>query len=276
MCGQWPRCWCASSAVLGTGRSPLGELDEWSLELAGQRRALSRQTRWSTQVRFWLTVWIFTVKVRWPQLRSLIAVLDGLLSPGGWFLVFLWIGGDGVGHGCLGRGGGSSGRGPELKAGPSRRASHSWVTGETERAAARARGDSWKTRRTGSGRDTVGITSWICQQRWALVASSSSLGARELRWVTSTMCQRACSSVGLWRSLDRSSLTLPVYFLVLGRQELASENVMLATAQWIRLLGSQRTCLSASRVDLRTLGCVLLTTALVRPLGTKQHNRFLT
>ncbi len=115
---QLPALWCAIQNVwavaevlvcliCGTGRSPLGELDEWSLELAGQHRALSRQTRWSTQVRFWLTVWIFTVKVRWPQLRSLIAVLDGLLSPGGGFLVFLWIGGDGVGHGCLGRGGGA-------------------------------------------------------------------------------------------------------------------------------------------------------------------------
>ncbi len=162
MCGQWPRCWCASSAVLGTGRSPLGELDEWSLELAGQRRALSRQTRWSTQVRFWLTVWIFTVKVRWPQLRSLIAVLDGLLSPGGGFLVFLWIGGDGVGHGCLGRGGGSSGRGPELKAGPSRRASHCWVTGETERAAARARGTAG--RREGQG---VGEIQWALPLEYA-------------------------------------------------------------------------------------------------------------
>ncbi len=170
---QLPALWCAIQNVwavaevlvcliCGTGRSPLGELDEWSLELAGQHRALSRQTRWSTQVRFWLTVWIFTVKVRWPQLRSLIAVLDGLLSPGGGFLVFLWIGGDGVGHGCLGRGGGGSGRGPELKAGPSRRASHSWVTGETERAAARARGTAG--RREGQG---VGEIQWALPLEYA-------------------------------------------------------------------------------------------------------------
>lgn len=138
-------------------------------------------------------------------------------------------------------------------------------------------GDSWMTRRTGRGMDTVGITSWICQQRQALVASSSSLGASEARWVTSTRCQRENSSVCLWKSLDRSSLTLPVYFLGLSGQELAaSEDVMLATAQWIRLLWSQCTCLSASRVDLRTLKLVWLMMAYVRRQGTKQHNRFIT
>lgn len=52
-------------------------------------------------------------------------------------------------------------------------------------------------RRTGSGRDTVGITSWICQRRRALLASSSSLGASEPGWATSTRCQWACSSVSL-------------------------------------------------------------------------------
>lgn len=64
----------ASSAVLGTGRSTLCELNESSLEITGQRRALSTQTRWSTQLRCWLTICIFAVKVRRPRLRSLMSV----------------------------------------------------------------------------------------------------------------------------------------------------------------------------------------------------------